>query len=197
MTKKLYLLLFTILSCLISISCSKDNGTDSLIEEKLDSMTGKEIIRELLIKNDNDINQLARIFDCSPSSLMRILKGETINTPQAEKEFKNVLNLTLIAKEKTLDEIDPSKQSWIFKSRFFIENHYIWLIIMLCIIFLLVSIELVEINFFSIIAIAFSIAILLAILIYIIDMAFIWFTDPPLLVDKFKNTYDPIWEILK
>lgn len=68
---------------------------------------------------------------------------------------------------------------------------------MLCIIFLLVSIELVEINFFSIIAIAFSIAILLAILIYIIDMAFIWFTDPPLLVDKFKNTYDPIWEILK
>ncbi|WP_433835652.1 hypothetical protein [Flavobacterium anhuiense] len=197
MTKKIYLLLFTILSCLISISCSKDNGTDSLIEEKLDSMTGKEIIRELLIKNDNDINQLARIFDCSPSSLIRILNGETINTPEAEKQFKNVLNQTLIAKEKTLDEIDPSKQSWIFKSRFFIENHYIWLIIMLCIIFLLVSIELVEINFFSIIAIAFSIAILLAILIYIIDMAFIWFTDPPLLVDKFKNTYDPIWEILK
>jgi hypothetical protein len=73
MTRKLNLYLFATFFFLILISCSKDNDTESLIEDKLDSMSGKEMLRELLIKNDNDVNQLARIFECSPSSLKRIL----------------------------------------------------------------------------------------------------------------------------
>jgi hypothetical protein len=71
---------------LIITSCTKDTGTDSLIEDKLETMSGKEILRELLIKNDNDVNQLARIFECSPSSLKRIVDGETFT--QKLKQFK-------------------------------------------------------------------------------------------------------------
>lgn len=160
-------------------------------------MSGKEMLRELLIKNDNDVNQLARIFECSPSSLKRILNGETITTSTASDELRNILNQTLISKEKTFDELDPLKQSWSFKTKFFIENYYVWLIIMLCIIFLLISTELVENDFFSTITITFAIIVLLSIIIYIFVTLFIWFKDEPEIIDNFKNTLDPIWEKLK
>lgn len=197
MTRKLNLYLFATFFFLILTSCSKDNGTESLIEDKLDSMSGKEMLRELLIKNDNDVNQLARIFECSPSSLKRILNGETITTSTASDELRNILNQTLISKEKTFDELDPLKQSWSFKTKFFIENYYVWLIIMLCIVFLLISTELVENDFFSTITITFAIIVLLSIIIYIFVTLFIWFKDEPEIIDNFKNTLDPIWEKLK
>lgn len=197
MIRKLNFNLLTTLFFLILTSCSKDNGTESLIEDKLETMSGKEMLRELLIKNDNDINQLARIFECSPSSLKRILESETLTTSEAENQFKNVLNQTLIAKEKTLDELDPLKQSLSYKTKLFITSHYVWIIGMICIILLLVATELVEINFFSIIAITFAIIIILCVVIYVFDIIFIWYNGEPLIIDKFKNTYDPIWEILK
>lgn len=197
MTRKLNLYLFATFFFLILISCSKDNDTESLIEDKLDSMSGKEMLRELLIKNDNDVNQLARIFECSPSSLKRILNGETITTKIASDELRNILNQTLISKEKTFDELDPLKQSWSYQTKFFIENYYVWLIIMLCIVFLLISTELVENDFFSTITITFAIIVLLSIIIYIFVTLFIWFKDEPEIIDNFKNTLDPIWEKLK
>jgi hypothetical protein len=179
------------------VSCSKENKTESLIEEKLETMSGKEMLRELLIKNDNDIYQLARIFECSPSSLKRILEGETFATTEAEKQFKNALNQTLITKEKTLNELDPLKQSWSYSIKFFIENHYVWLIVMLCIVFFLVASESVDSAFFSGLAITFSIIIVLSIVIYVFIILLIWFKDEPVIIDNFKNTFDPIWEQLK
>ncbi len=197
MTRKLNFYLLTIILFLILTSCSKDNGTESLIEDKLETMSGKEMLRELLIKNDNDVNQLARIFECSPSSLKRILRGETLATTDGGNQFKNVLNQTLIIKKKALDELDPLNQSWNYKTKFFIENNYVWLIAMLCIIFFLVSTELVETDLFSGLAITFAIIIVLSIVIYVFVNLFIWFKDEPVIIDNFKNTFDPIWEQLK
>lgn len=196
MVKKLYFYLLTIMLFSTFISCSKDNGTGSLIEDKLETMSGKEILRELLIKNDNDFNQLARIFQCSPSSLKRILEGETIATTEAKNEFKNALNQTLITKKNTLDDLDPYKQSWSYKTKFFIENHYVWLIIMLGTIFFLISLEL-DSDFFAGISITFAIIIVLSIILYVFVTLYIWFADEPVIIDNFKNTFDPIWEQLK
>jgi hypothetical protein len=68
---------------------------------------------------------------------------------------------------------------------------------MLCIVFLLISTELVENDFFSTITITFAIIVLLSIIIYIFVTLFIWFKDEPEIIDNFKNTLDPIWEKLK
>ena len=198
MIKKYNFILLLVLFVSMLASCSKENKTESLIEEKLETMSGKEMLRELLIKNDNDIYQLARIFECSPSSLKRILEGETFTTTEAEKQFKNALNQTLITKEKTLNELDPIKQSWSYNVKFFIENHYVWLIVMLCIVFILTTFELVDdAAFFSFTAIAFSIIVLLSIVIYVILIIYFCFKNDPVIIDNFKNTFDPIWEQLK
>lgn len=210
MTKKLYLLLFTILSCLISISCSKDNDTESLIEDKLETMSSKEILRELLIKNDNDINQLARIFQCSPNSLKRILESETFATSQAENQFKNVLNQTLIAKDKTLDELDPKYKPLKFKIKRLIEQNYIK-IGLICLGLIIIG-AIFPSTSTDKTALAFGIdhddksypltglgilAIVAILLVYFILVIIGWFSPETVYNDLFINSFDPIWEQLK
>lgn len=190
MTKKLYFYLLTIMLFSTFISCSKDNGTGSLIEDKLETMSGKEILRELLIKNDNDVNQLARIFDCSPSSLRRILAGkETIATPNAIIEFKNILHQVLITKKKTLDELDPiNRENWIYQTKFFIQNHYVWGIVIL---FIGLIIALIKNELIGAFIILLDIIILL---IYLLLISIIWFKGDPVIIDSHKNSADTIWE---
>jgi hypothetical protein len=174
------------------ISCSKDNGTESLIEDKLETMSGKEILRELLITNDNDINQLARIFECSPSSLRRIAEGETFATPEAEKQFKNILYQTLISKEKSLDELDLNRDTWSYKIKHFFDNYYLWFV-GLFVFGILLSLGKKEGE--SAGCGCIGIFLFLCLIIYLV--IFFWFNDSAVAPDKFKNTYDPIWEILK
>lgn len=193
MTRKLNLYLFATFFFLILTSCSKDNGTESLIEDKLESMSGKEMLRELLIKNDNDVNQLARIFECSPSSLKRILNGETITTKTASDELKNILNQTLISKEKTLDELDPLKQSWAYKLLNFFNKYFLWFIIFLLILGFFVLLDLDETGYKYL----YFLLVLLLIIAYLVACISIWYKGEPKIIDNFKNTFDPIWEQLK
>jgi len=190
MTKKLHLLLFTILSCLISISCSKDNGTDSLIEEKLDSMSEKEMLRELLIKNDNDINQLARIFECSPSTLKRILSGKTISTVNGKSQFKNILNQTLITQDQTFDQLDPLNQSWHKKSFLFIKNK----IGTIAIFYLVIFIISIFIDLSDIILRIFLYSLFIIIIYILFQYIANLFASEIIITDEFKYTLDPIWE---
>lgn len=195
MIKNYNLRLLIPLLFLICTSCSKDNGTESLIESKLERMSGKEMLVELLIKNDNDVNQLARIFECSPSSLKRIVEGEIIPTTEAKNQFKNALNQTLITKEKSLDELDPYKQTWLFKIKFLYTDNYIIFVVVLifAIIISVCSDESADINFNFIIWVIWFICLI----IFLIVISLIWFKGEPIVIDNFKNTIDPIWELLK
>jgi hypothetical protein len=192
MTRKLNFYLFTTFFFLILTSCSKDNGTESLIEDKLETMSGKDMLRELLIKNDNDIDQLARIFECSPSTLKRIVDGETFATPEAEKQFKNILNQTLVSKEKSLDDLDLNRDTWSYKIKHFFDKYYLWFI-GLFVIGVLMSIG-GEKDGEAGCGCVFGFLVVCLIIYLII---FFWYNDETLAIDKFKNTYDPIWEILK
>jgi hypothetical protein len=189
MIRKLNFYLCTTFFFLILTSCSKNNGTESLIEDKLESMSGKEMLRELLIKNDNDVNQLARIFDCSPSSLRRILEGkETIATPNAKIDFKNTLHQVLVTKEKTLDQLDPYKQSWLFKIKFFFRNNYIP--------FILVLVFAIIIGVCGGGGLSDRIFLIwfICLFIYLTVISIIWFKGEPIKLDKSKNTIDTVWE---
>lgn len=177
---------------LLLSSCSNDSETQSLIEDKLETMSGKEMIRELLIKNDNDIDQLARIFDCSPSSIRRIFHGETIPSTIAKQEFKNILSVTLITKEKTLNQLDPSKKSFSYIIKSFIEKFYIE-IILIYFISLMIIVHYRMDKMFDILAAVVA----LTVLIYLFVVIYVWVSDEPFVVDNFKNTIDPIWELLK
>jgi hypothetical protein len=192
MTRKLNSYLFATFFFLILTSCSKDKGTESLIEDKLETMSGKEMLRELLIKNDNDVNQLARIFECSPSSLKRIVDGETFATPQAEKQFKNILNQTLVSKEKSIDNLDLKRDTWSYKIKHFFDKYYLWFIGLF--VFGVLTLFGREKDGETGCGCIFGF-LFVCVVIYLI--IFFWYSDETLAVDKFKNTYDPIWEILK
>lgn len=188
MIKNYSLQLLIPLLFLLFASCSKDNGTESLIEIKLERMSGKEMLVELLIKNDNDVNQLARIFECSPSSLKRIVEGETIPTTEAKNQFKNALNQTLITKEKTLEELDP-EHTWYKTIKSFFEDHFLILLIVYILTF--------AICYFVGIVNIFADIIILSIIVYVLITIYMWFKGEPIIIDNFKNTIDPIWELLK
>lgn len=210
MTKKLYFYLLNAILFLTLTSCSKDNGTESLIEDKLASMSDKEILRELLIKNDNDVNQLARIFDCSPSSLKRIIEGETFATPEAERQFKNILNQTLITKDKTLDELDPKYKPLKFKIKRLIEQNYFKIglicfgLIIIGLIFPSTSTDKIALGFgidhddksYPLTGVGIF-AIIATLLIYFILVIIGWFSAETIYNDLFINSFDPIWEQLK
>lgn len=203
MIRRLYFYLLTAMLFLTIASCSNDNGTEKLIEDKLQMMSGKEMIRELLIKNDNDVNQLSRIFDCSPSSIKRILNGETIPTSEAKNQFKNILNVTLITKEKTLNNLDPKYQSWQPKLKHLIESNFISLTIIIVVLVILgFAFPSHETGIFSSqksypLLMVPLVLLLLVVVIYFIVLIFGWFSTETIYIDYFKNTYDPIWEILK
>lgn len=210
MTKKLNFYLLITLFFLILTSCSKENVTESLIEDKLETMSGKEMLRELLIKNDNDINQLARIFECSPSSLKRILESETFATSEAENQFKNVLNQTLITKDKTLDELDPKYKPLKFKIKRLIEQNYIKIgliclgLIIIGFIFPSTSTDKTALGFgidhddksYPLTGLGI-LAIITILLVYFILVIIGWFSAETFYNDLFINSFDPIWEQLK
>ena len=192
MTRKLYYYLLTTILFLTLASCSKDNGTESLIEDKLEAMSGKEMLRELLIKNDNDIDQLARIFECSPNSLRRIVEGETFATPEAEKQFKYILNQTLISKEKSLDDLDLYRDTWSYKIKHFFDKHYPWFIGLFVVgVLTIFSNDKEGESGCSCIFGFLFVCVVIYLIVYFCN------SDEPFTIDKFKNTYDPIWEILK
>lgn len=190
MTRKLNFYLLTALFFIILTSCSKDNGTEPLIEEKLETMSGKEMLNDLLLKNDNDIRQLARIFECSPSTLKRIKSGETIPTSNGVNQFKNILNQSLINKDYTLDELDPSNQTWHKKMFFFFKNK-IGTIAICYLIFFIISI------FFNLSDIALRIFLYSLYIIIICSVVVCianFFTNEIITADNFKYNIDPIWE---
>jgi hypothetical protein len=109
MNKTIYLLIlvFTSLSC-----SNNDKEVAELMQEKIQSISGHEVVRDLLIENDNDAEQLARIFNCSVPTILRVKNKETYLTENANTEFKNLLTAVKVSGEDTLKENDPYYDSW-------------------------------------------------------------------------------------
>lgn len=201
MTRKLNFYLLTTLFFILT-SCSKDNDTQSLIEYKLERMSGKEMLVDLLIRNNNNINQLARIFDCSPSSLKRILNGNTRTTPKADEQFKKVLRQVLITNDKCFKDLDPYYNSdW----KMLTEEHwgkaFLCLLLSITIISVLLIIESKKFLIFQyVIGAIMGLIILSVVVLYIgwlsirIYMFFKGLGSEPIIIDNYENLIDTIWE---
>lgn len=99
---------FIFLACtLIMLSCNNDVPKEDLVIEQINSMNGKELVRELLIENDKDYEQLSRIFKCSPDSLRRIQAGDTLPTANAKIELKKLLKSVKVIGNEAFQEVDP------------------------------------------------------------------------------------------
>ncbi|MCD8431279.1 hypothetical protein LNJ05_00675 [Tenacibaculum finnmarkense genomovar ulcerans] len=129
MKKIIYLLTIFI----ICISCSNnDEKVAGLVADKVATMSGHEVVRDLLIKNDGDEEQLARIFKCSISTIKRVKNKETYLTDNSLREFKNLLVAVNVSGEDTFKENDPYYDSWI-RSFLYWLNSIFWIVLVISI----------------------------------------------------------------
>ncbi|ERM80432.1 hypothetical protein P872_21880 [Rhodonellum psychrophilum GCM71 = DSM 17998] len=107
-------------------ACSnKDVERSDLIKGRIEVMTGQEVIQELLIENDTDIEQIARIFNCSVPTLNRVLERKSYLTNNALEEFKQFLVAVKILDDNSFIENDPLHDYWIIKFRSYLDK-YVW-----------------------------------------------------------------------
>ena len=124
-------IIYLIAIVLTSISCSNnDKKVAELVKDKIEIMSGHEVVRDLLIENDGDVEQLARIFKCSVNTINRIKDKETYLTENGFAEFKNLLLAVKVSGQDTFKENDPYYNSWIRSFRYWL-NSIFWIVIVI------------------------------------------------------------------
>ena len=124
--KKIICLLTFVLAI---FSCSNnDKEVAELVKDKVETMSGHEIVRDLLIENEGDVEQVARIFKCSVSTINRVKDRETYFTDNALSEFKNFLVAVKVSGKDTYKENDPYYDSWVRSFRYWLNKYVYWAI---------------------------------------------------------------------
>lgn len=114
---------------LASVSCSSnDERVSGMVNDKIETMTGQEIVLDLLIENEGDEEQLARIFKCSVSTINRVKNKETYLTDNATTEFKNFLTAVKVSGKETFKENDPYYDFWIRSFRSWLDGIF-WIVL--------------------------------------------------------------------
>ncbi|BAX80838.1 hypothetical protein [Labilibaculum antarcticum] len=99
----------------ILISCSdKDSKLEDLVDEKIENMTDKEVVTDLLIANKVDYMQLSLILKCSPSTLKRFQSRETRATQMARNELITLLNKVIIEGGEVFDDLESKDDPWYY-----------------------------------------------------------------------------------
>lgn|GEM_PF-6411174 len=121
---------FFIAAIFLVASCSNNDGeVEELVQEKVEMMAGHEVVRDLLIENDDDKEQLARIFKCPMATLDRVRNKETYLTENALKEFKNLLVNVKVYGDEAFQENDPYYDSWFRSFKLWLNDYILYGII--------------------------------------------------------------------
>lgn len=175
---------------LMLFSCSDDEFNSSkqaLLIEKENSLTSQEKIRELLLKTEGDFEQLACIFNNSPSSIKRLKNGETFATTEAEIEISKHYNY-FIVKENSIEDFkaDCISYKWYNYAKTFMSNWWFWGIL------LILTILTVKLSDGGSIVV-----FVLIIIFYVVVWLLNQFLEQPIfsgIPDNFINTLDTVWE---
>jgi hypothetical protein len=121
-------IIYLIVIALTITSCSNnDKKVASLVKDKVETMSGHEVVRDLLIENDGNEEQLARIFKCSVPTINRIKDKETYLTDNALSEFRNLLVAVKVSGEDIFKENDPYYDSWIRSFKYWLGSIF-WIV---------------------------------------------------------------------
>lgn len=183
---------------LMLFSCSDDEYNTSkqvLLTEKESSLTAQEKIRELLLKTEGDYEQLACIFNNSPSSIKRLKNGETFATPEAEIEISKHYNYFIVKENGIKDfKADCISYKWYNYIKTFMSNWWFWVLAFI-VIFILLKLfgNLEDDNPLPATLGLMILVVLFYVIIWIINYCFGQpvFSGIP---DNFVNTLDTVWE---
>ncbi len=130
-----FVLIFT--SILVLSACSKLSNEQKGELEGIVSRTVlkyqiTDAINEIIIINDGDSLQIARILNCSPSTLKRLASGVTYPTPTFNKEIREVLRIAKLEGASKLQSLDPQDCWYKQFRRYLLYNIVLLLIISVC-----------------------------------------------------------------
>jgi len=145
---KHYISALVIILLLSSCESIEREDISQLIISKIDSMSGKEVIEELLIENGGDWEQIARIFNCSLPTLKRIKSEESYLADQALGEMKNFLKSVKITGQRVFKDNDPFYAS-VGRSFKLTLNKWVWWAIGPFILFIILGLVDEELRFFN------------------------------------------------
>jgi hypothetical protein len=169
-------------------SCS-DNAEERIEVAKIvETRDSKELMNDLFLACDGDVESLARILQCTPSSIDRIRNGKSEPTLQFEEKIKSIAIFYFQNDRKfsiLQSALDP-EYGW-YDSILNFPSHHPWIFWIVNIILILL------LAFLTLIAIW---PLLLEILIFLIVWIASLICAPDATQDKYIDTINPVIEQL-
>ncbi len=92
MKKKFLFIISTIVLVFCFSSCKPDEEKRVEFTQIVEARSTEDLLNDLYLASDGDVESIARIFNCTPSSIERIRKGET----KATSKFSEIVNDVMV-----------------------------------------------------------------------------------------------------
>ena len=188
--KQLTKILFAFITFLpfLCSSCSDDAEERIETAKIVESRSSQDLMNDLYLACDGEVESLARILQCTPSSIDRIRNGKSEPTLQFEEKIKSIAVFYYQNDRKfsKLQSALDSEYGW-YDSVLNFPSHHPWIFWIVNIILLLV------LAFATLIAIW---PILLELLIFLIAWIACLICTPDPVEDKYIDTINPVIEQL-
>lgn len=194
--KKIFFVLVALCTMMLIVpSCKNFNNLSSNnAEERIEaakiaeSREAKDLLNDLYLACDGDVESLARILQCTPSSIDRIRNDKTEPTLQFDEKIKSIAVFYYQNDRKfskLQSALDP-EYGW-YDSILNFPSHHPW-------IFWIVNIILLLVLFFATLIATWP--ILLEMLIFLIAWIASLICAPDAIQDKYIDTVNPVIEQL-
>lgn len=186
MNLKSTLLLVVSAILLLTTSCKSEDEKRAEFTQIAQSRSTQELLEDLYVGSDGDVEAMARILNCTPSSIERIRKGETEATSQFEERVVDVSVYYYLNKQSfsiLREQLDPSWK-W-YNSILHSPSHHP---------FLFWSITIVLFIGLAFAALVFVWPLLIELLLFLICWIISLFGHPKPMEDRYTDTFNPIIE---
>ena len=117
-------------------SCSNDEETEAKRQEFVqivESRSTAELLNDLYVGSDGDIEAIARILNCTPSSIERIRNGETLATSQFAARVVDVCSYYYLNEQSVsiLRAALDDEWGW-YDDVFYFPKHHAFLVLEHC-----------------------------------------------------------------
>lgn len=183
MNLKSTLLLVVSAILLLTTSCKSEDEKRAEFTQIAQSRSTQELLEDLYVGSDGDVEAMARILNCTPSSIERIRKGETEATSQFEERVVDVSVYYYLNKQSfsiLREQLDPSWK-WYNSVLHSPKNHPF--------LFWSITIVLVIVAFF-----VFGLSVVIELLLLLICWIISLFGHPKPMEDRYTDTFNPIIE---
>lgn len=189
MKKVILLSLATFIVSFAFISCSDDNAEERIEAAKIvESRSSQDIMNDLYLASDGDIESLARMLQCTPSTIERIRKNETEPTETFEERIKSIATFYYQNDRKysKLQSILDDEYGWYDSILNFPFHHpYIFWVGIIC---------LIVFAFLPPTTRLANSIIVLCVFVFLIAWVISRFCSPDTIDDKYTDSINPVIE---